>query len=158
MKFTRDHLLRMLDESFGSTAWHGTNLRGSIRGLTPEQAAWRPARGRHNIWEIVLHTAYWKYAVRRRIADGKRGSFAYPGTNFFPRSGKEGTEAWKKDVALLEQENRALCEVVTALPEERLSQPSGRKKWTVAEIVMGVAFHDIYHAGQVQLLKRLQQR
>jgi uncharacterized damage-inducible protein DinB len=156
MEFSTEHLLRMLDESFGRTAWHGTNLRGSIRGLTPDQASWRPALGRHNIWEIVVHAAYWKYAVRNRFAGGKRGSFACSGSNWFPRSGKEGLSAWKKDVALLEHENRALREAVAALPAQRLRELSTGKKWTLAEMVMGVAFHDIYHTGQIQLLKRLQ--
>ena len=72
---TRDVLLRILDEAFDQRSWHGTNLRGSIRGLTPDAAAWRPAPGRHNIWELVVHAAYWKYAVRRRLLGEKRGSF-----------------------------------------------------------------------------------
>ena len=80
-------LLSLLDEAFDRKAWHGTTLLGSIRGLDAAAAARRPAPGRHNIWEIVVHAAYWKYAVARRI--------------------------------------------------------------------VGVAFHDIYHAGQIQLLKRL---
>ncbi len=156
MEFSKGHLLRMLDESFGRTAWHGTNLRGSVRGLTPEEASWRPAPGRHNIWEIVVHAAYWKYAVRRRIEGGARGSFAHPGSNWFVRPGEEGAIGWKRDVALLAEENRRLRETVARLPERRLRELSARKKWTMAEQVMGVAFHDIYHCGQIQLLKRLQ--
>jgi uncharacterized damage-inducible protein DinB len=152
-------LLRLLDESFGkSAAWHGTNLRGALRGLDLKQASWRPKPGRHNIWEIALHTAYWKYAVRRRITGEKRGSFCYPGSNWFVRPGKLQSNSWKHDVAALEEENRLLREVVSSLPPERLSEPSARKKWTLAEMVMGVAFHDIYHAGQIQLLKRLQKQ
>ena len=57
-------LLRMIDEAFDRKSWHGTNLRGAIRGLTVTEAAWRPEARRHNIWEIVVHVAYWKYAVR----------------------------------------------------------------------------------------------
>ena len=53
MDFDAQHLLRLLDESFGGTAWHGTNLRGSLRGLTAIEASWRPAPGRHNIWEMT---------------------------------------------------------------------------------------------------------
>jgi len=151
-------LLRMLDEGFGRTAWHGTNLRGAVRGLTPEQANWRPAAGRHNIWEIALHAAYSKYAVRRRITGEKRGSFACSGSNWFVRPGTEGLGAWKQDVALLEREHWLLWEAVAKLPPKRMKEMSARKKWTLAEMVMGVAFHDVYHAGQIQLIKRLQKR
>ena len=62
-----DILLGLLDEAFERKSWHGTNLRGSLRGLPAKQAAWRPGPRRHNIWEIAVHAAYWKYAVRRRL-------------------------------------------------------------------------------------------
>jgi len=153
-----EELLRLLDESFGKRAWHGTNLRGALRGLDQKQASLRPNPGRHNIWEIAVHCAYWKYAVRRRITGAKRGSFAYPGSNWFARPGKPGSNSWKQDVAMLEAENRLLREAVATLPPKRLTELSPRKKWTLAETVMGAAFHDVYHAGQIQLLKRLQKR
>jgi hypothetical protein len=59
-------LLQMVDQAFHQHSWHGTTLRGSLRGLSIEQALWRPGSERHNIWELILHTAYWKYIVRRR--------------------------------------------------------------------------------------------
>ncbi|HEY0351427.1 MAG TPA: DinB family protein, partial [Gemmatimonadales bacterium] len=63
-----DLLLEMLDQAYNQKGWHGTTLRGALRGLTPKDALWRPAPRRHNIWELTLHAAYWKYAVRRRLA------------------------------------------------------------------------------------------
>ena len=66
-------LLQLIDESYEKRAWHGANLRGSMKGLTIEQVAWRPAATRHNIWEIVVHCAYWKYIVRRRLLEEKKG-------------------------------------------------------------------------------------
>ncbi len=56
-------LLDVVDQAFDRKAWHGTALWGSVRGLTPREALWRPGQRRHNIWEIVLHTAYWKYIL-----------------------------------------------------------------------------------------------
>ena len=53
-------LVAVLDQAYNKPSWHGTNLRGSVRRVTPAQAAWRPAAQRHNIWEIVVHAAYWK--------------------------------------------------------------------------------------------------
>ncbi|HEX6209678.1 MAG TPA: hypothetical protein VF136_02805, partial [Methylomirabilota bacterium] len=60
-------LLSQIDQAYDHRSWHGTNLRGSVRGVVAEVAAWRPGPGRHNIHEIVVHAAYWKYAVRRRL-------------------------------------------------------------------------------------------
>jgi len=55
----------MLDDCYQRKAWHGPNLRGSLRGVTDADALWRPAKGRHNIAELAIHCAYWKYTVRR---------------------------------------------------------------------------------------------
>ena len=56
-------LLAIIEQAYNKPSWHGTNLRGSVRRVTAAQAAWRASAGRHNIWEIVVHAAYWKYAV-----------------------------------------------------------------------------------------------
>ena len=148
-------LLEVFDQGYDHHAWHGTNLRGSIRGLTPEQAAWRPAAGRHNIWEIVIHAAYWKYAVWRRLLDEKRGTFPLKGSNWFPRPDTVTAGAWRRDIALLEQIHRSLRQAISQFSPAALSARRGRKKFTNAALIYGVASHDIYHAGQIQLLKRL---
>jgi hypothetical protein len=103
-------VLALIDEAYAKKTWHGPNLRQSIKGITARQAASRPGPGRHNIWELTLHAAYWKYAVRRRIEGGKRGSFALKGSNFFarPEKGKLNEAAWTDDKKLLEQEHRAM--------------------------------------------------
>ena len=69
MDTVTDLLVASVEEAFRHRSWHGTNLRGSIRGLTPAEASWRPAAGRHNIWELVVHAAYWKYVVRRKLTE-----------------------------------------------------------------------------------------
>jgi len=149
-------LLQALDEAFDRKSWHGTNLRGSVRGMTAEQAAWRPAPGRHNIWEIVVHAAYWKYTVRRRLLGEKRGSFTLKGSNWFPRPEGEASEvAWRTDVALLVAEHQSLRAAVEAWESGRDSGVLTRDEAT--HLVIGIAFHDIYHAGQIQLIKRLRQ-
>lgn len=76
-------LLLNIDEAYEKKAWHGSNLCGSIRGVTAEEASWRPASERHNIWEIVVHAAYWKYMVRRRILGEKRDFFSIKGNNWW---------------------------------------------------------------------------
>ena len=63
----RELLLAEIDEAYNRRSWHGTNLRGSVKGLTAGQAVWRPGPGRHNIQELVVHAAYWKYAATRRL-------------------------------------------------------------------------------------------
>ncbi len=148
-------LLDIIDQAYDHPAWHGINLRGSIRRLTAEQAAWRPAPGRHNIREIVIHAAYWKYAVRRRLLGEKRGSFPLKGSNWFLRPDVATDKAWRNDVALLEESHRSLRDAIAVLSPRALPERTARKKFTNAAVIYGVASHDLYHAGQIQLLKRL---
>lgn len=151
-----DLLLRILDEAYDRKAWHGTTLRGSIRGLTLEQVLARPARGRHNIAELVLHAAYWKYTVRRRITGEKRGSFSLPGSDWFEAGARFSADAWSEAVRILQDQHDALRATVAALGETDLDrQASGKGVWTISQIISGVAAHDLYHAGQIQLVKRL---
>jgi hypothetical protein len=147
-------LLAALDEAYDRKSWHGTNLRGSLRALTLRHATWRPAPDRHNIWEITVHAAYWKYAVRRAITGTKRGSFPMQGSNWFPR-GTGGEADWGSDMDLLGQEHRALRQSVADLDPKRLDALTARGTFTYAALIRGVAAHDLYHAGQIQLLKRL---
>ena len=151
-------LLRALDQAYDHRAWHGTNLRGSLRGLTPAQALWRPAPGRHNIWEEALHAAYWRYAVRQRLIAGKRGAFPLKGNNWFASPQSASPAGWSQAMSLLAEFHQSLRQSVVEFPPARLSRPLKGSKWSAFDIVLGSAFHDIYHAGQIQLLKRLQRR
>ena len=146
-------ILALLDEAYEKKTWHGPNLRQSLKGVSAKQAAWRPGPGRHNIWEVTIHAAYWKYAVRRRIEGGKRGSFVLKGSNFFARPEKDklSEAAWRADKDLLDREHRAMCAAIARI----LPTPRGENE---LRQLYGIAFHDIYHAGQIRLLRRLMQR
>ncbi len=138
-------LLKLLDEAYEKKSWHGPNLKGALRGVTAELAARRMFAGKPNIWELMLHCAYWKYVARRRLARLKRGSFVLPGSNFFPRPLGDAAEAdWKADLRILDQEHHLLREAVAA-----------RSDWDEkqAHLIRGVAAHDLYHAGQIRLLR-----
>jgi len=147
-------LLRvLLDEGYQKKTWHGPNLKQSLKGVTAKQASWRPGRGRHNIWEITLHAAYWKYAVRRKIEGGKRGSFQLDGSNFFERpiKGRLTETEWRKDRDLLEQEHLALRKAMAGADPSKISTK-------LLHALYGIAFHDVYHAGQIRMLRRLMDR
>jgi hypothetical protein len=148
-------LLAIIDAAYDRRSWHGTNLRGSIRGLTLHQAAWRPAPARHNIWELVVHAAYWKYTGLRRLTGAARGSFPLHGSNWFERPLDMTQDAWSADVALLARMHGELRAAIAALsPSQLQATPAGSKVSTFA-LLSGIAAHDLYHAGQIQLLKRL---
>jgi uncharacterized damage-inducible protein DinB len=148
-------LLRILDEAYEKHAWHGPNLKGSLRGLGAQEASWRPGPDRHNIWEIAVHAAYWKYAIRRRLTGEKRGAFPLEGSNWFARPDVPTDKAWRADVAMLEDQHRRLRATVAKLSPTALGVKPHGSKHPTDTLVSGGAAHDVYHAGQIQLLKRL---
>jgi hypothetical protein len=151
-------LLHALDEAYDRRAWHGTALKGSLRGVTARQAAWRPAPGRHNIRELAVHAAYWKYRVRRRLTGEKRGSFPLGGNNWFERSGSD-EKAWRSERDLLEREHRALRQAVAKVSSGILAGTlPGTLHRTALREIAGIALHDVYHTGQIQLLKAMRKK
>ena len=153
-----NELLFLIDTAYNRVSWHGTNLRGSLRGLTPRQAAWRPGRRRHNIWELVVHSAYWKYVAWRRLTSGTRGSFPLEGSNWFVRPHEATIAAWRADLSLLDETHHTLRAAIAQLDPGDLDRQPAKGKTTKRALVTGVAAHDLYHAGQIQLLKRLAPR
>jgi uncharacterized damage-inducible protein DinB len=148
-------LLFLIDTAYDRVSWHGPNLRGSLRGMTPVVAAWRPAAGRHNIWELIVHAAYWKYAAWRRLTGATRGSFPLAGSNFIARPVTRTIRALREDLALLDEMHRVLRETAAAVRAADLDKASAQRGVTKRALLTGVAAHDLYHAGQIQLLKRL---
>ena len=106
-------------------AWRGARIE-------PYQVTWRPGPGRHNVWELVVHAAYWKYVVRKRVSGAPRGGFPPAGSNFFPREGLFNSERWQADLDLLADQHRQLRAMVAALGDADLVRPVGGKPaaWT----------------------------
>jgi hypothetical protein len=150
---TAEVLLALFDEAYQKKAWHGPNLKQSLKGVTAKQAAWRPGKNRHNIWELALHAAYWKYTVRNKLDGGKRGSFVLKGSNFFarPEKRKLNEKAWKSDKEILEREHQALRRTLTKTLQKNADSRTLR-------MIYSIALHDVYHAGQIRLLRRLEGR
>jgi len=138
-------LAEVVDHGFNKASWHGPNLASSFRGLDAQTAA-RRIHGRKSIWEQVLHTAYWKQRVLNKLVGTQR--FPRPGSNW-PRLPQNITaSAWKADQQLLHGIHRQLRAAVADLNPARL--------WPeLKRMIYGVAAHDVYHAGQIRLLRKL---
>ena len=137
-------------------AWHGGPTPvGAVRGVPVAMARWRPRPGRHTIWELALHSAYWMYAIRRRMLGTAVARFPRGPANWPAMPVPASETAWAADRVLLAEQHRLLLEAIEEFPAGLLEKPSGRKKWTWSDLLIGIAMHDAYHAGQIQLLKRL---
>ena len=143
---------RILSEAWGPGAWHGADLKAAIADVKSADAFWRPAPGRHNIAEIALHHAFFARSVRSQISGRPVEPFVLPGEEWFVDD-NEKTMSWARIQAALDQEQRHLADLVAALETVTPSSPLGATERF--NLVLGIACHAIYHAGQVQLIKRL---
>jgi len=136
-------LKRIVDEGYGDNAWHGSNLKMALADVTPELAFWRPAADRHNIAEIALHHAWCTRSVRGQLSAPPSEPFLLDGEDWFPVSAG-GRVTWPQIHATLNAEQDKLSAIVASLKND-----------AQFDLVLGITCHAIYHAGQVQLIKRL---
>ncbi len=152
-------LVEAIQPPAGRQGWHGgpTPL-GALRGVTAAQASWRPSPRRKSIWMLTLHIAYWTYAVRRLLDGSERAGFPRRPSNWPVQPASADERSWTADVALLRTERDRLTRAAAAVnPAVLYRRPATSKRWTYGELLVGIAMHDAYHTGQIQLLKRLWQ-
>jgi hypothetical protein len=145
---------RVLNEGYGPGAWHGADLKAAIAAVTPALAFWRPAEGRHNIAEIALHHAYCARGVRAQISGRPSEPFILPGEDWF-EAADERAISWEKIQAIVHTEQERLGALVAEIEAGQATSPladGGR-----FDLVLGITGHAIYHAGQIQLIKRLRE-
>lgn len=156
-------LAENLQPAPGRRGWHGGPTPvGALRGVGVLEAAWRPGHRRKSVWELALHIAYWKYAVRRRLegaSDRTRAErFGRSPSNWPAVPEPASAVAWDADRSLLRDEHERLVDAVRGIPPAWLGRkPPGGRQWTYGELIVGIAQHDAYHTGQIQLVKRLWQ-
>ena len=140
-----------LKRAFEGDAWHGPAVQQILRDLSASRAAAHPIAGAHSIWEIALHIAAWEGAGRRRLA-GDRAEL--PDEEDWPPVIDTTQEAWNQTLAALEQGHLALQQEISRLEESRLAEPILDGLASVYVTLHGVIQHDLYHAGQIAILKK----
>lgn len=145
-------LTRVLDEGYGPGAWHGPDLQAALADVSPELAFWRPSPERHNVAEVALHHAYCARSVRGQLSGATPEPFVLEGEDWFELSGPARL-AWPQVRATVEKEQNKLAAVVADIAAGRIeSRLSEAERFS---LVLGITCHAVYHAGQIQLLKRL---
>lgn len=145
-------LLRILDEGYGPGAWHGPDMKEALADVSAELALWRPSPERHNIAEIALHHAYYVNSVRGRIVKKAGAPFALDGDDWFEVQ-DESRLSWARIQEILAEEQALLAALVESLQAGTAKPDVDADE--VTKLILGITCHAVYHAGQVQLLKRL---
>lgn len=141
-----------LRRAFEGDAWHGPSLRELLSDVAAERAACRPIARAHSIWELVLHIAAWDDVVRRRL-EGEPIAELSPAEDF-PSVREASATAWEEAREGLQRGHRRLRRAIAQLEEGSLDESVPGTSYTVYTMLHGVVQHDLYHAGQIALLRR----
>jgi uncharacterized damage-inducible protein DinB len=151
-------IIDQLDREHSGDAWHGTPLRQLLSDVDYSQATVRPFEGVHTIWEIVLHMTAWKNEVRRRLGGAPAG---LPTEGDWPSPAAAGPQTWCEAVDAMEDAHRALVAAIARFPEAQLFAPTNDSRApetgqgvSYYVLLHGVVQHDVYHSGQIALLKK----
>lgn len=147
---------RIADQSeraYSGKAWHGPSVRVLLKGITAAQAAQRPIPDAHSIWELVLHIAAWDRVVAERIQGGKTTEL--PPEENFPSVVDVSDTAWKKALKELDRQHKALIAAIRKFPDAKLNRNLGGGDYSYYITMHGAVQHDLYHAGQIAILKKL---
>ncbi|HYK48977.1 MAG TPA: DinB family protein [Terriglobales bacterium] len=149
-------LADQIRRAFEGNAWHGDSLLELLAGVNARTAAAKPIKDAHSIWELLLHIAAWDDAVRRRT-----GGTAVTMTDEenFPAVKDVSEAAWRQVVESTKQTHNELIKAVAAFPDSRLQeQVPGKTQnyYNFYYMFSGIVQHELYHAGQIALLKKFQ--
>jgi uncharacterized damage-inducible protein DinB len=144
-----------LRRAFDGDAWHGDSVVEILKGVTAAQAAARPITGAHTIWELALHIAAWDGAVLRRLGGV---AVTLSDAENFPSVTDASDAAWRKALAEIRHIHEELVAAVAALSDSRLDEMVPGKRgahYNFYYMLHGVVQHELYHAGQIALLKKM---
>ena len=141
-----------LRRAFEGEAWHGPSVMELLEDVTAAQAAAHPVAAAHSIWELALHIATWERYARRRILEA--AALEPSDEENFPTVVDTTDEAWRVALEGIKRNHAELLETVAGLDDERLSEIVPGKPYSIYFMLHGVIQHDLYHAGQIALLKK----
>ena len=147
----RDRILNQLERAFEGEAWHGPSVLEALEGVTWKQALLKPVPKAHSIWELVLHMTAWEDVVRRRLL-GESPDIT--DEENWPRVKDQSSAAWTRALEGLRAGHMKLRQTAAGISDDLLDQSPTGKHSTRYVLLHGIIQHDIYHAGQISILKK----
>jgi len=150
-----DRIRDQFRRAFDGEAWHGPSVMKLLEGVTAEQAAAHPIPGAHSIWELTQHIRAWEGACLRRL-NGDPAQLSdqedWEPVNDFSEA------SWAQTKRSLRETHEQLLQAIGTVDDSRLDQPiidHPKIKFSSVYVTLhGGVQHDLYHAGQIAILKK----
>lgn len=146
-----ERILDLHRRAYEGNAWHGPSVLEALSGVGAPKAAAKPVANSHSIWETVLHITAWERAVRIRL-EGSEASLT--AERDWPPVKEIETAFWKETLTHLDHEHQLLNQEIAKLSDDSLEKLMPGSPWDAYVTLHGVIQHDLYHAGQIMLLKK----
>jgi uncharacterized damage-inducible protein DinB len=146
-----NRILDQMDRAFSGEAWHGPDLMLLLNGISAEDALKHPVAGAHSIWELVNHVAAWNAIVQHK---SKGESIEVTTEVDWPRVSNASEVAWKRSLATLAENRARLKNYVKTVRDDQLDEKVQRENYSQYVLLHGLVQHDLYHAGQIAILKK----
>ena len=140
-----------MDRAFSGDAWHGPSVSSLLDGISAEDAARHPIAPAHSIWELLHHLRAWNAIVQRRL---KNEAVEVTSEMDWPPVLETSEVAWKRALEDFRESRERLRAVVENFPADRLAETPGNSKDSAYVMLHGLVQHDLYHAGQIAILKK----
>jgi uncharacterized damage-inducible protein DinB len=147
-------LADQIRRAFDGDAWHGDSILELLDGVSARVAAAHPIKNAHGIWDLVLHIAAWDDAVRRRTGGT---AVTLNDKQNFPPVNDTSEAVWRETIEDAKHTHNELVQAVAAFPDSRLhEQLPGKTEsyYNFFYMFSGIVQHELYHAGQIALLKK----
>jgi len=149
-----ERILDQMDRVFSGDAWHGPSLMSLLEGVSAEDASKHSIRGAHSVWELVHHMASW-YAIVQHRLQGE--SVSVSTERDWPPVWEVSEASWKRALENLSSSRTRLRSTIAGMNDDQLElldQETSGPKTSRYVVIHGVIQHDLYHAGQIAILKK----
>ena len=151
---------RLLANVSVGRGWHGSSLRSLLGDVTAEEAAAQPLRASHSIWQVVLHIIAWRKVLTGLLEGSSVTSI--PDKENWPVVKDTSDQAWRETLKSLEASGERLGQLLAEFRDDRLDEPAAAYAGKSANpiryyaLLHGLIHHDVYHAGQIAVLRNAQ--
>ena len=147
-------IAQTLRETYAGATWVGPSLQDILRGLTPEQAYSRPIPNAHTVWEIILHMTAWRLFTWHKLNGNHAFDIASPEQDWPPME-NDSLPAWEAALTELEKSQQLLLEALDGLSDDKLHETVSDRDYSYYKLLHGIIGHDLYHGGQIVLLRKM---
>jgi uncharacterized damage-inducible protein DinB len=146
-----DRILDQMDRAFSGDAWHGPSLMSLLQSISAEDASKHPIKGAHSIWELANHLSAWNAITSHRL-QGEEVQITTE--RDWPPVWEVSETAWRRALEILAESHAHLRSVVSKLKDDELDQKAAGPNYSRYVVIHGVIQHNLYHAGQIAVLKK----